>query len=138
MTTLSLRRLSGSMFAGFCALAIAAGCSENQNPVKPDGPDVTPVPPSPLCGATNQNTGAGGGVGVAGMPVPGIGFSPFQPQYGSTVTANVPPKVAQTLARHSTITLTMDRYAHLRVGDLVEGLKKLPAISPENGDHQVR
>jgi len=91
MTTLSLRRLSGSMFAGVCALAIAAGCSENQNPVKPDGPDVTPVPPSPLCGATNQNTGAGGGVDVGGMPVPGIGFSPFQPQYGSTVTANVPP-----------------------------------------------
>ena len=44
------------------------------------------------------------------------------------VTANVPPKVAQTLARHSTITFTMDRYAHLGVGDLVEGLKKLSAI----------
>ena len=36
------------------------------------------------------------------------------------VTANVPPKVAQTLARHSTITLTMDRYAHLGVFDLVD------------------
>jgi integrase len=33
------------------------------------------------------------------------------------VTANVPPKVAQTLARHSTITLTMDRYTHLGVID---------------------
>ena len=44
------------------------------------------------------------------------------------VTANVPPKVAQTLARHSTITLTMDRYAHLGVGDLVDALKRLPAI----------
>jgi integrase len=36
------------------------------------------------------------------------------------VTANVPPKVAQTLARHSTITLTLDRYTHLGVVDLVE------------------
>ena len=53
------------------------------------------------------------------------------------VTANVPPKVAQTLARHSTITLTMDRYAHLGVGDLVEGLRKLPAVSSENRDRQV-
>jgi integrase len=48
------------------------------------------------------------------------------------VTANVPPKVAQTLARHSTITLTMDRYAHLGVGDLVEGLRKLPSITSDN------
>jgi integrase len=46
------------------------------------------------------------------------------------VTANVPPKVAQMLARHSTITLTMDRYAHLGVVDLVEALKRLPAIQP--------
>lgn len=53
------------------------------------------------------------------------------------VTANVPPKVAQTLARHSTITLTMDRYAHLGVGDLVEGLKKLPAINSDNRLPQV-
>jgi integrase len=45
------------------------------------------------------------------------------------VTANVPPKVAQTLARHSTITLTMDRYAHLGVGDLVDALKRLPTIA---------
>jgi len=50
------------------------------------------------------------------------------------VTANVPPKVAQTLARHSTITLTMDRYAHLGVGDLVEGLKHLPAIGNNVGN----
>lgn len=47
------------------------------------------------------------------------------------VTANVPPKVAQTLARHSTITLTMDRYTHLGVMDLVDALERLPAISAE-------
>jgi len=45
------------------------------------------------------------------------------------VTANVPPKIAQTLARHSTITLTMDRYTHLGVIDLVDALKRLPVIS---------
>jgi integrase len=44
------------------------------------------------------------------------------------VAANVPPKVAQTLARHSTITLTMDRYTHLGVTDLVAALQQLPAL----------
>ena len=39
------------------------------------------------------------------------------------VMANVPPKVAQALARHSTITLTMVRYPHL--DDLVEAVGKL-------------
>ncbi len=41
------------------------------------------------------------------------------------VMANVPPKVAQALARHSTITLTMDRYTHLGMGDLVEAVGRL-------------
>ncbi len=41
------------------------------------------------------------------------------------VVANVPPKVAQALARHSTITLTMDRYTHLEISDLVEALGRL-------------
>jgi integrase len=45
------------------------------------------------------------------------------------VTANVPPKVAQTLARHSTISLTMDRYTHLGIVDLVDGLKRLPPMT---------
>ena len=44
-------------------------------------------------------------------------------------TANVPPKVAQTLARHSTISLTMDRYTHLGTADLVAGLKRLPVMA---------
>ncbi len=51
------------------------------------------------------------------------------------VTANCPPKVAQTLARHSTITLTMDRYTHLGIVDLVDGLKRLPAMP--NGSRVV-
>ncbi|MEX2187001.1 MAG: site-specific integrase, partial [Pirellulales bacterium] len=41
------------------------------------------------------------------------------------VMANVPPKVAQALARHSTITLTMDRYTHLEMADLVEAVGRL-------------
>jgi hypothetical protein len=56
------------------------------------------------------------------------------------VTANVPPKVVQTLARHSTITVTMDRYARLGVFDLVDALKRLRVISvgPERVARQAR
>ena len=42
--------------------------------------------------------------------------------------AGVHPKVAQQLARHSTITLTMDRYSHTVMGELSEALEKLPAL----------
>ncbi|MCH7592136.1 MAG: tyrosine-type recombinase/integrase [Planctomycetes bacterium] len=40
----------------------------------------------------------------------------------------VHPKIAQALARHSTITLTMDRYSHTVRGDLADGLNALPAL----------
>jgi len=50
------------------------------------------------------------------------------------VAANVPPKVAQTLARHSTITLTMDRYTHLGVVDLVAAVQRLPHVSGAASD----
>jgi hypothetical protein len=36
------------------------------------------------------------------------------------------------LARHSTISLTMDRYTHLGIVDLVDGLKRLPAMLEAN------
>ncbi len=36
------------------------------------------------------------------------------------------PKTAQQLARHSTITLTMDRYTHLHADDLAVALDALP------------
>jgi integrase len=52
------------------------------------------------------------------------------------VMANVPPKVAQALARHSTITLTMDRYTHLEMGDLVEAVGRLAARA--NGNDRFR
>ena len=42
--------------------------------------------------------------------------------------AGVHPKVAQTLARHSTITLTMDSYTHLDVLDVSGALDKLPDL----------
>lgn len=41
----------------------------------------------------------------------------------------VHPKVAQTLARHSTITLTMDRYSHTRHEDQTEALETLPDLT---------
>jgi integrase/recombinase XerD len=44
------------------------------------------------------------------------------------VAANLPPKIAQTLARHSTITLTMDRYTHLNRDDLGHQLAKVPPL----------
>jgi integrase len=43
------------------------------------------------------------------------------------VAAGVHPKDAQVLARHSTITLTMNRYAHVRPANLQAALDKLPA-----------
>jgi integrase len=48
------------------------------------------------------------------------------------VMANVPPKVAQALARHSTITLTMDRYTHLGMEDLVEAVGRLASLENTN------
>ncbi len=43
--------------------------------------------------------------------------------------AKVDPRTVQTLARHSTITLTMDRYAHSAHSDEVAGIQSLPDLS---------
>jgi integrase len=43
-------------------------------------------------------------------------------------SGGVHPKTAQTLARHSTITLTMDRYSHVRRAELVPALDALPDL----------
>ena len=102
MTIDLLRRLSGSTVAALFAVAIAAGCSETRGPVAPSGTggDVGPIPTSPLCGATNL-TAEGGGAAAGGvMPTPAF-FSPFQPQYGSTVAAAVPPLCSGTKTRIS-------------------------------------
>ncbi len=43
------------------------------------------------------------------------------------------PMLAQQLARHSTITLTMDRYSHVGLLDMTAALASLPTISvPES------
>ncbi len=50
--------------------------------------------------------------------------------------AGVHPKIAQRLARHSTITLTMDRYSHTVTGELVDGLDALPTLDRTNPTHE--
>ena len=44
----------------------------------------------------------------------------------------VHPKLAQQLARHSTITLTMDRYSHVGLLDMTAALESLPTIAAPN------
>lgn len=46
----------------------------------------------------------------------------------SLAVAGVHPKIAQQLARHSTISLTMDTYSHLSMGDMTAGLGALPGL----------
>jgi integrase len=43
--------------------------------------------------------------------------------------AGVHPKAAQALDRHSTITLTLDRYTHVDLPDLSSALDRLPLLS---------
>ena len=47
------------------------------------------------------------------------------------------PKEAQALARHSTITLTMDRYTHLGIVDLTSALDRMPAIPTSAPDNEA-
>jgi len=46
------------------------------------------------------------------------------------VKANVSPKVAQSLARHSDIRLTMDLYSHIAQEEQAEAIKTLPGPKP--------
>lgn len=49
------------------------------------------------------------------------------------VQQGVHPKLAQQLARHSTITLTMDRYTHVGLVDMTTALESIPALPrPDN------
>lgn len=52
--------------------------------------------------------------------------------------SGVHPKVAQALARHSTITLTMDRYSHSYMGEQSEAVAALPDLSPDSADEGKR
>ena len=49
------------------------------------------------------------------------------------VKAGVRPKEAQALARHSTITLTMDRYARVGLSDTSAAMGQVPTIGPGTG-----
>ncbi len=56
-------------------------------------------------------------------------FHALRHQYVSNlVAAGIHPKVAQQLARHSTIGLTMDRYTHLSIIDVTLAIDKLPCL----------
>ncbi len=50
----------------------------------------------------------------------------------------VHPKAAQSLARHSTITLTLDRYTHLALADQRGALNALPDLSTPAASQAVR
>jgi integrase len=66
-------------------------------------------------------------------------FHALRGQFISLMAAKgVHPKVAQVLARHSTITLTMDYYTHLDVLDVAGALDKLPGVaSPRPNDREI-
>ena len=49
----------------------------------------------------------------------------------------VHPKIAQALARHSTISLTMDRYTHTDLGEQADALKVLPSLLAAHGTAPV-
>lgn len=58
-------------------------------------------------------------------------FHAFRHQcLSSLVRSGVHPRVAQSLARHSTITLTMDRYAHIGLEEMNAALKGIPPPCP--------
>ena len=56
-------------------------------------------------------------------------FHAFRHQFITSLAKNgVHPKLAQTLTRHSTITLTMDRYSHVGLLDMTTALGSLPCV----------
>jgi integrase len=64
-------------------------------------------------------------------------FHAMRGQFISLLAAKgVHPKVAQALARHSTITLTMDYYTHLDVLDVTGALDKLPGLAVDGVEEE--
>ena len=55
----------------------------------------------------------------------------------SLARGGVEPKVAQALARHSTITLTLDRYTHVRSGDQRRALDALPELDGDDAERSA-
>lgn len=57
-------------------------------------------------------------------------FHSFRHTFGSNLArANVSPKVAMELMRHSDINLTLKRYTHLLLPDRASGIAALPDLS---------
>ena len=53
------------------------------------------------------------------------------------IQAGAAPAVAQRLARHSTITLTMDYYTHVLVTDERAALERLPSLNEDGADRKI-
>jgi hypothetical protein len=67
-----------------------------------------------------------------------LDFHAFRHTYVSSLAAGgVHPKDAQTLARHSTITLTMDRYTHSVRGATARALNALPDLTQIGPEQQT-
>jgi hypothetical protein len=65
-------------------------------------------------------------------------FHSLRHQYISNLaSAGVHPKMAQTLARHSTITLTLG-YTHAGQADLVTSVNNLPSIPVKSPNEELR
>lgn len=54
------------------------------------------------------------------------------------VSSGASPKTAQTLARHSTVQLTLGRYAHANLFDLNAAVNALPSLTPKTTPEAVR
>jgi integrase len=66
-------------------------------------------------------------------------FHAMRGQFISLLAASgVHPKVAQTLAQHSTITLTMDYYTHLDALDVAGALDRLAGLPGKQGAGKAR
>jgi len=68
-----------------------------------------------------------------------LDFHAFRHTFITNLTrGGVHPKDAQTLARHSTIALTMDRYAHTARGSVAKALDALPDLSAPTAERERR
>lgn len=128
-------------------VTVAAGYSKHRREdVQPLRPDVAAMMKTYLAGKPEREpvwpgswTEAGAemvrlDLAAAGIPYEDddgrvFDFHALRGQFISLLAAKgVHPKVAQVLARHSTINLTMDYYTHLDVFDVAGALDKLPGL----------
>ncbi len=66
-----------------------------------------------------------------------LDFHAFRHTFITNLTrGGVHPKDAQTLARHSSITLTMNRYTHTARGSVAKALDALPSLDEPRSEHE--